>query len=409
MPKRTSKVIKDPEIIKYFTSLTPHDMQKTSFIMENFGEFGNKKKFNTYDLIEIPAEVFGKEGHKNKKPFVTTIGLFIFNRVFIEEDLMDVIGYVNRPVTKKVNKEINKRLSYAVLEDRISLDALKKYHMMAQKFMPYCNIYCPSFSKEMLMSATFIEKKKKELYHKYKDGIEKNDPKASIDFEKELIAYAQDLLKDDKAMDMYYSGAKGSFGNNFKNIFAMKGAVKDPDPTKGFNIVTSSYMTGISKKDYANTARALAAGPYSRGIKTGIGGYWEKLFLKAFQHLTLDPNNKDCGTKRTIEIDLTENLASLLMYSYIVENGKLVELTSQNVDKYIGKRVKFRFSSLCESKHGSCHACAGNLFNRIGITNVGVSTPQVASKLKNISMKAFHDAQVNLSDIDVGMAFGIKA
>ena len=92
MPKRTSKVIKDHEIVKYSTSLTPHDMQKTSFIMENFGEFGNKKKFNTYDLIEIPAGVFGKEGHKNKKPFVTTIGLFIFNRVFIEEDLMYIFN-----------------------------------------------------------------------------------------------------------------------------------------------------------------------------------------------------------------------------------------------------------------------------------------------------------------------------
>ena len=107
MPKRTSKVIKDPETVNYFTNLTAYDMQKTSFIMENFGEFGNKKKFNTYDLIEIPAGVFGKEGHKNKKPFVTTIGLFIFNRVFIEEDLMDVIGYVNRPVSKSVNSIIS--------------------------------------------------------------------------------------------------------------------------------------------------------------------------------------------------------------------------------------------------------------------------------------------------------------
>ena len=98
-----------------------------------------------------------------------------------------------------------------------------------------------------------------------------------------------------------------------------------------------------------------------------------------------------------------------MMYSYMVEGNKLVELTSQNKDKYIGKTVRFRFSSMCESKNGICHACAGNLFNRIGITNVGVATPQVASKLKNISMKAFHDAQVNLSEIDIGRAFGIKS
>ena len=41
------------------------------------------------------------------------------------------------------------------------------------------------------------------------------------------------------------------------------------------------------------------------------------------------------------------------MYSYIVEGSRLVELTSDNRDSYIGKTVKFRYSGLCESEKAS--------------------------------------------------------
>ena len=78
------------------------------------------------------------------------------------------------------------------------------------------------------------------------------------------------------------------------------------------------------------------------------------------------------------------------------------------MNKYIGKKVKFRFSSLCESNKGICHACAGNFFTRLGINNVGVATQQVASRLKVISMKAFHDSQITMYDIDVAKAFGVE-
>jgi hypothetical protein len=37
-------------------------------------------------------------------------------------------------------------------------------------------------------------------------------------------------------------------------------------------------------------AKSMTEGPYKRGVKTQVGGYWEKLFLRAFQHLTLGPH-----------------------------------------------------------------------------------------------------------------------
>ena len=148
-----------------------------------------------------------------------------------------------------------------------------------------------------------IQKKKDELFKKYKEELD--DPSknmiAADKIEKELLDYAKSELKNDVSMDMYASKAKGSFSNNFKNIFVMKGAIKDPDPTKGYTVVKSNYMDGISREDYSPMARSLAAGPYSRAKKTPKGGYWEKLFLRAFQHLSLGPKGSDCGTDRTIE------------------------------------------------------------------------------------------------------------
>ena len=94
------------------------------------------------------------------------------------------------------------------------------------------------------------------------------------------------------------------------------------------------------------------------------------------------------------------------MYNFYVENGKLIEITSDNRDSLIGKTIKMRFSSMCEAKNGCfCNKCAGNLWYRLGISNIGVVTPSIASKLKNVFMKSFHSNQVVLVDMDVMEAF----
>ena len=94
------------------------------------------------------------------------------------------------------------------------------------------------------------------------------------------------------------------------------------------------------------------------------------------------------------------------MYCYVINNdGSLTEITSANKDKFIGKTVKLRFSSMCEAKNGICNKCAGNLFYRLGIRNVGAATPQIPSRLKVLSMKLFHDDQLNFVEMDPMAAF----
>ena len=129
--------------------------------------------------------------------------------------------------------------------------------------------------------------------------------------------------------------------------------------------------------------------------------------MAAFQHITLAEEGSDCKTDRYIEEYITDDNIYMFMYCYAITNGgKLEEITSDNRDKFINKKIKLRFSSMCELKHGKiCNKCAGNLFYRMGIKNAGAATPQIASKLKLMSMKLFHDDQLNFAEMDPMKAF----
>ena len=48
----------------------------------------------------------------------------------------------------------------------------------------------------------------------------------------------------------------------------------------------------------------------------------------------------------------------------------LVELNSKTYKKYLGKKVKIRFSALCESTTGICNKCIGELFYKLNVTNI---------------------------------------
>lgn len=401
--KRFSNKITDPKDIEYLVGIKEEECTKLSFAMDMFGDFDDKRRFNTYDTVTIPSGSYGPEGNKNINPINTTVGIWVFNKAFIEKELFDLFGYINKPITSKVFKEINKKMSYAVMEDKLPLDAIKRYIMKTEKFQPYCNILSTSITENMLSVPKAIAKKKQELLKKYEKELATNDPIVSQKIEKELIEECKVLLKDDPSVDMINSGAKIDWGNNFKNMFIMRGASKNPDPLNpngDYTIIKSDFMTGIAPDEYAAFADSLTAGPYARAKKTADGGAMEKTFVKALEHLYILPAGSDCGTKRTKTVLLTKDNIDDWMYSYIVEPGnRLVELTSDNRDSYLGKKVKFRYSGLCESEKGICNKCAGNLFTRLGIKNVGVASYVIPASIKLKSMKTFHDSTIKIFDM----------
>lgn len=405
--KRKAKIITDPKVIEELANLKEEDIT-LSFIMETFGEFDGKRKYNPYDIVTIPPFSFGPTKEKsNVNSFTTTVGIFIYNKFFFENKLFDIIGYINKSVDGGIFGDINKKLSYALLEDRITLDTLKEYLNKTQKMMPYVTILAPNYTDKMLTASDNLRKKREKLLADNKEALDRGDEIVGNKVTQELLDMAKEYMGDDQSMDVYNSGARGSIGNHFKNIFVVKGIIKDPDPyaKQKYKFSTSNYIDGIKADEYPLIANSLAAGPYARAKKTQDGGYWEKLFVYALQHVVLDPEGSDCKTKDTVTVHLTKKNFSFWMYSYMVENGKLVELNSQNYNHYINKTVKFRFASMCESKTGICNKCAGNLLYKLGIGNAGVTESMLMSTLKNISMKSFHDSTQQLHEIPLDRIF----
>lgn len=396
--KRHSKRITNKEDLDFLFNASIDECNRLSFIMECFGDFNGKRRFQPYDIITVPPGIYGKPDKKNKNSFTTTVGLFVFNRAFIEKDLIDVCGYVSQPVTKKLFGKLNKKISYALMEDDIELDALKRFILLTQKFQAYVDILSPTFTTAMLTLSSKLDPMKNELWDKYDKEIKEGDPDTVNMIEGQLINKAKELLKDDPSIDMLESGAKPSYGNNMKNLLICRGASRNSDPNLGeFSIIKGNYMDGVTKEEYAKFADSLVGGPFARAKKTEIGGAWEKMFVRALQSVVIDENTADCGTKRTLTVQLTDSNIDDWMYSNYVEGNRLIEINSKNRDSLIGTTKQIRWSGLCEHEKGICKACAGSLFSKLGIKNIGIAAYCICSTIKLKSMKQFHDSTVKMT------------
>jgi len=405
--KRVSRNIDNPKDVEEIVNISYDKAREKDTVMQYFADFGKGPRFNPYDTITIPPGKYG-QSKKNKNSFVTTIGLWIFNKSCIEP-MDNVLGYVNKTVNGKVYSEINSKISYALLEDKITVQQLKDYIMQIQILMGCCSAIAPSHTELMFDMSKDIAKKKKELTKKYEKEIKEADLSTVKKIEDELIDYTKDILKDDPCVDMFNSGARSSWGNNVKNMYICRGPLKKTDGS--YAVVMSSLMDGMDPEDFADVTDASVGGPYSRSNKTREGGYKEKQFTNATQHIKVLAPGSNCGTKRGIEVTLTEKNIGEWMYCFVMgSNGSTTEITTDNKDKFIGKTVKMRFSAMCSNKKDGaiCERCMGTLYNRIGITNVGLGSMIMMSSLKNAAMKAFHDSTLDLATINPESAFSIK-
>ena len=115
----------------------------------------------------------------------------------------------------------------------------------------------------------------------------------------------------------------------------------------------------------------------------------------------LDDYGSDCGTKRTLDVKLTNTIKKDYMYRYIVtDNGSLVLLTPENMDKYVGKTVKMRSPMMCVGEK-ICNHCAGDLFYKLGIKNAGLTASRVATTLTRLNMKKFHENLITAQKVDL--------
>ena len=130
------KIISNTDEIQKISKLTENECLRISTIMDLFGDCGKGAKYNTCDIITIPPNSYGPDGKRNKNSFTTTVGLWVFNKAFIEKDLFHLYGYINEQITGKKLEEIRDRISNEIMLDRMDLQVLKDF-IKKDKYLHY--------------------------------------------------------------------------------------------------------------------------------------------------------------------------------------------------------------------------------------------------------------------------------
>ena len=353
-----------------------------------------KPRFKVNDTFTLNANEY-----INKEKVVTTVGRFIYNKIVIEPSVSEVTGYVNVTIDKKELSKLENLISKALLNDKITSEQMVAYLDRNQWLgLQFNSILATSFSENIVIPNKKIIKKRDELIKANKKALDEGDVTVAVKIENTVKDMAEKDLKDDYGVDLYASGGGGTFHNNYKAMALIKGPVYNPS-TKKWDFVGNSLIEGIDKKDIPPMANSITTGAYPKAVGTQTSGYLSKQIIAAFQTSTLDKLGSDCGSKNFLPVEITKNNKSMYLYRYIIEGSKLVLLDDNNIDKYIGKIVKMRSPMYCISKK-ICRVCAGKMFEKLGIDNIGMSATRLSGRLLNINMKNFHDSTVSIHEFD---------
>ena len=389
--------------------LTQNTVFKLKDILELFIKYAYNStvNLNTY---------FGK----NKVHVKTTLGKLIFNCVVLGKiKHKPFYYYVNETLSKK---ELNKVLKYyadEAIEAQIKLRSgeyksneeynamlensllVEEYKDILNKFndigMGLTDVVSSNLSYSMMFedNAEF-NKKKEEIFNKYRKEIDAGDIVTFEKAEKEVIAYAKELFKDDEMIDMYESGSKPAWNNDFKAIRVSIGPT--PSPSGDVTLVESSLNEGIKNKDMMPVTQMQIMGAAARALATADAGYLVKKLMALLQ--SVKGYKGDCKTTkywRTTRKDPKD-----LLYRYIMVDGKPLLVTKNNVNEYLNKEVDLRSSLFCHHKDGLCSTCLGELafaMHQKDVINIGIDTVYIGNILLNLYMKKTHDMKKQMIDI----------
>lgn len=382
-------------------SVDVNQISKT-FIEEMFAAYHDREtnQFKNANFEPTEKITLTHDKYKYVKDKVeTTTGMLLFNRYILERTgIIQHLGYWSRPMDDKGLEALTTEVNNLALYDKITIEQLGEYIDSRDRLGFWCSAFLSvSLSAPLLRPMPEVEKRKHELFKMYDAEIHSDNPVTQTmtvnKIEKELVGMVKENLKNDPGYDLYRSG-DGNFGNNYKTINIMRGSVFN-NSTKKYDVVESSLLDGITKKDITAFSNSILAAAYPSAVGTADAGYMAKIILALLQSEHVDPDiNSDCGTTSTIPFTVTEKNKRYILFRYINDNGKKVLTDLHNVDKYVGQTVRL-YSPQCCLNDAICGKCAGRVFHNLGVTNVGLLATQITQKLLNIKLKAKHDLSQN--------------
>lgn len=393
---KPSKLSEDKK--NFILSLKREDITR-SMLKKLFAYKHNKSAYcNTNDFFTLP-----KDKLFNNTSISTTAGRYIFNLFTYSPKILALIGYQNEPMDSSNIGKVEKLLSYNLLDDKLNTNDIHEYIDRSQ-WLGYTlsRFMMASLTHNILIPNEKIEEEKARLIAKYQKAIDNNDIAQIIKLEKELLEFSKKHNCDIPDMELFNSGSKASYSNNYKNMVLMRGATKKINDESDVKISTSSLIDGISTDEIDRYADLMLQASFNRAIGTREGGYESKKITTATQDIKLDAAGSDCGSKFLLRIKLTKDILDLYMYRYIVDNkGNLIQLNLDNINDYIDKEVNLRSPLFCNGDH-YCSKCMGELYYKLGnIENIGFLIQRESESILKKSLKKFHDMTIHMVNFNI--------
>lgn len=403
--------------IKEVLALTDKDITSDK-LKEYFAIFYGKSsaRFRTNDTFTLKKGAF-----YNSTDVKTTIGRYIINMYCLPVPYLKKYGYYNGVWVNKSIDAIQDKMGDMILDDEMTTKEYANYMDRTEWISMNTAYYLvPSSDEATYMPLPDIIKKRDELFNQYKSELKNEDVSVGTKIENELLA---DADKEEKEIDdpTYDNFDSGIFKKDvaYKKGMIMIGTIQNPASGK-YSIIKSNLTDGITPDEYDKVTALTLNGAYGRGVDTQRYGYESKKFNASLQNDIIgdtaddvedglaDENvsddissNIDCGTKKYLNITITPDLASLFYYRFIIgDDGKLIELTPDNISKYVNKPLKMRSPMFCKG-NSICQHCAGTLYQKIGIKNVGLISSNLTGNLLNMSLKKMHDSTVKVEYLNL--------
>lgn len=391
-----------------FLDLSEDDITKTlltDFFTDRYSVKDGKiipSRFNTFDEFTLMKGDY--PGIKENT--LTNCGLFIFNKFLLEKDWVEYTGYINTPIDADVIKNIQKTLVDACLEDETGV-LVPKYIDFMDKLtwleLTYHTDICTSMTIKSSKPLPKVQRRKNELLKKYEKELKEGNTVIAVQIQEELIKIAKEELKNDQTIELYESGARGSFDNAYRQEMLIKGPIFNASRNK-FDIMTKSLYEGADKDDLPAFANAVVDGLYPKALGPCECGYDSKKLRASLQGEILDERGSDCGSKYLSTVKITKDNLEQYKYHFISTPNGYIRLDSTNQSKYIGKTVKMRTPDTCVGKQ-LCNKCCGDRYYLLGIKTIGLTADKAATTLLNGKMKQSHDTTVRTFEVDPGDTF----
>jgi hypothetical protein len=402
--KRIPRTLTEDEV-RRLTSLKPDDVTK-DLMISYFSNFEDQEsQFIPQDNFVLRKEVVNNYSpdHKviAKEDIHTTIGRYIVNLflVFSQPQLLNKVGYLNYTMDAGKIADLSNAYSSLIITGEVKTTEFYDYLNRLQ-WLGFANapFITPSVNYDIIKPLPKVMERKKELIKENEEAIENGDLRVTSAIEKELVELSKNELKDNPARALYDSGAKVDWSNQYKNMNIMCGPLMNLS-SGGYRTVTNSFVEGLKEEDVAANADSLIVGVYSRAVATREGGYAGKKVNSAFQSIVLDKEGTDCGSIKYFKILLTKENKGFFKYRYIKKGNSLLYLSEEELEKQVGNYVELRSPLYCKGKC-ICNKCAGELYYKLGIRDIGLTANKVTSIAMNSALKMFHDQSIKSTTID---------